>query len=175
MRCDEKRGLLRANENLERKRAHHVKDDAGVLAFHCGRNLIVANLHPAESYPYYKVGSEFGGTYELVLDTDAVEFGGYGRLEKETTASTEHGACDWLGAGVCLYLPSRSAQVYALVEEWDVPESDEWGVHYDNDFGYGHDDYDTGGGETTPCGSERERALDSRVAKPSSRCTKARS
>ena len=46
----------------------------------------------------------------------------------------------------CLYLPSRSAQ-YALVEEWDVPEPDEWGVHYDNDFGYGNDDYDTGGGE----------------------------
>ena len=146
MRCDERRGLLRANENLERKSAHHVKDDTGVLAFHCGRNLIVANLHPTESYPYYKVGSEFGGTYELVLDTDAVEFGGYGRLDKETAASTESGACDWLGAGVCLYLPSRSAQVYALVEEWDVPESDEWGVHYDNDFGYGHDDYDTGGG-----------------------------
>jgi hypothetical protein len=36
--------------------------------------------------------------------------------------------------------------VYALVEEWDVPEPDEWGVHYDNDFGYGNDDYDTGGG-----------------------------
>ena len=123
-----------------------MKDDTGVLAFHCGRNLIVANLHPTESYPYYKVGSEFGGTYELVLDTDAVEFGGYGRLDKETAASTESGACDWLGAGVCLYLPSRSAQVYALVEEWDVPEPDEWGVHYDNDFGYGNDDYDTGGG-----------------------------
>ena len=146
MRCDERRGLLRANENVERKSAHHVKDDTGVLAFHCGRNLIVANLHPTESYPYYKVGSEFGGTYELVLDTDAVEFGGYGRLDKETAASTESGACDWLGAGVCLYLPSRSAQVYALVEEWDVPEPDEWGVHYDNDFGYGNDDYDTGGG-----------------------------
>ena len=146
MRCDAAHGLLRANENLERKHAHHARDDAGVLAFHCGRCLIVANLHPNESYPYYKVGSEFGGVYELVLDTDATEYGGYGRVAKETTAATEGGACDWLGTGVCLYLPSRSAQVYALVEEWDVPEPDEWSVHYDNDFGYGNDDYDTGGG-----------------------------
>ena len=146
MQCDARHGLLRANERLERKTAHHVRDDAGVLAFHCGKNLVVCNLHPHESYPYYKVGSEFGGTYELVLDTDATAYGGYGRLGKDTRASTENGACDWQSAGVCLYLPSRSAQVYALVEEWDVPEPDAWGVHYDNDYGYGNDDYDTGGG-----------------------------
>ena len=146
MRCDQTHGLLRSNERLERKTAHHVKDDASVLAFHCGTNLIVCNLHPHESYPYYKIGSEFGGTYELVLDTDAIEYGGYGRLDKDTRSSTENGACDWQSAGVCLYLPSRSAQVYSLVEQWDVPEPDAWGVHYDNDYGYGSDDYDTGGG-----------------------------
>jgi hypothetical protein len=67
-------------------------------------------------------------------------------LQTDTRASTENGACDWQSAGVCLYLPSRSAQVYALVEQWDVPEPDAWGVHYDNDYGYGSDDYDTGGG-----------------------------
>ena len=36
--------------------------------------------------------------------------------------------------------------MYALVDEWDVPE-DEWGTHHGADFGsYGDDEYDTGGG-----------------------------
>ena len=55
--------------------------------------------------------------------------------------------CDWQGTGVCLYVPSRSAQVYALVDEWEMPV-DEWGVHHDADFGYDVDDWEhyTGGG-----------------------------
>ena len=152
MKTDTAYGLLVANINEEVKHAHHIKDDAGVLAFHCGNNLIVANLHPHESYPYYKVGSAFGGRYKLVLDTDSTEFGGYGRLDKATTAETEGGACDWQATGVCLYLPSRSAQIYTLDEEWNVPD-DLYSVHHDNDFGYGYDEeLDTGGGATTPCG-----------------------
>jgi 1,4-alpha-glucan branching enzyme len=146
MKTDTAYGLLVANINEEVKHAHHIKDDAGVLAFHCGNNLIVANLHPHESYPYYKVGSAFGGRYKLVLDTDSTEFGGYGRLDKATTAETEGGACDWQATGVCLYLPSRSAQIYTLDEEWNVPD-DLYSVHHDNDFGYGYDEeLDTGGG-----------------------------
>ena len=50
---------------------------------------------------------------------------------------------------MCLYLPSRSAQIYRLADEWDVPEVDEYVYHNDNDLGYagGYDDeYDTGGG-----------------------------
>jgi 1,4-alpha-glucan branching enzyme len=146
LKCDASHGLLVANKNEERKRVHHIKDDTGVLAFHCGTNLIVCNLHPHESYPYYKVGSEFGGKYKLVLDTDATEFGGHGRLAANQSASTENGACDWQGTGVCLYLPSRSAQVYALIDTWDVPD-ELYSTHTDNDFGYGSDGGDdTGGG-----------------------------
>ena len=81
-----------------------------------------------------------------MLDTDATEFGGHGRLAANQSASTENGACDWQGTGVCLYLPSRSAQVYALIDTWDVPD-ELYSTHTDNDFGYGSDGGDdTGGG-----------------------------
>ena len=86
----------------------------------------------------------------MVLDTDAKQFGGWGRIDPEVTKpETEGGPCDWQGTGVCLYLPSRSAQIYRLADEWDVPEVDEYVYHNDNDLGYagGYDDeYDTGGG-----------------------------
>ena len=145
MRADETLGLLASNR-VEHKHPHHVQDDTGVLAFHCGGALVVANLHPHESYPAYRVGSAVAGRFRLELDTDAAEFGGWGRLDPDTEVVTEGGSCDWQGTGVTLYLPSRSAQVYALVDEWDVPE-DEWGTHQDADFGsYGDDEYDTGGG-----------------------------
>ena len=145
MRADETLGLLASNR-VEHKHPHHVQDDTGVLAFHCGGALVVANLHPHESYPAYRVGSAVAGRFRLELDTDAAEFGGWGRLDPDTEVVTEGGSCDWQGTGVTLYLPSRSAQVYALVDEWDVPE-DEWGTHHDADFGsYGDDEYDTGGG-----------------------------
>ena len=145
MRADETLGLLASNR-VEHKHPHHVQDDTGVLAFHCGGALVVANLHPHESYPAYRVGSAVAGRFRLALDTDAAEFGGWGRLDPDTEVVTEGGSCDWQGTGVTLYLPSRSAQVYALVDEWDVPE-DEWGTHQDADFGsYGDDEYDTGGG-----------------------------
>jgi 1,4-alpha-glucan branching enzyme len=147
MKCDEENGLMIANRNGAMPHVFHCKDDSGVLAFHCGSNLVVANVHPHESYPYYKVGSAHAGRYRLVLDTDAKKYGGWGRIDENAEPCTEGGMCDWQGTGVCLYVPSRSAQVYALVDEWEMPV-DEWGVHHDADFGYDVDDWehDTGGG-----------------------------
>ena len=153
MRADETLGLLASNR-VEHKHPHHVQDDTGVLAFHCGGALVVANLHPHESYPAYRVGSAVAGRFRLELDTDAAEFGGWGRLDPDTEVVTEGGSCDWQGTGVTLYLPSRSAQVYALVDEWDVPEMS---GTIKTPFRIVRDDeYDTGGGETMPCGSEEE-------------------
>ena len=60
-----------------------------MLAFHCGGALVVANLHPHESYPAYRVGSAVAGRFRLALDTDAAEFGGWGRLDPDTEVVTE--------------------------------------------------------------------------------------
>ena len=148
MHTDRAHGLLRSNRNEERKRVHHVRDDTGVLAFHCGDGvLVVANLHPTESYPAYEIGSAAAGRYKLVLDTDASAFGGWGRLDPATEVDTGGGSLDFQGTRVRLYLPSRSAQVYALVDEWELPEEEQYAVHTDGDFGGWVDDgYDTGGG-----------------------------
>ena len=149
MKCDEEHGLLIANSYGAMPYAHHCKDDSGVLAVHVGDCLVVANLHPHESYPYYRVGSAVAGKYELVLDTDATEFGGWGRLAPGSEASTEGGSCDWQGTGVCLYLPSRSAQVYRLKDQWDLPPEAEYSqhYHYDDDWGSAEDDGTGGGGD----------------------------
>ena len=64
MRADETLGLLASNR-VEHKHPHHVQDDTGVLAFHCGGALVVANLHPHESHPAYRVGSAVAGRFRL--------------------------------------------------------------------------------------------------------------
>ena len=66
------------------------------------------------------MGSANAGTYNLVLDTDAKEFGGWGRIDPALAPLTEGGSCDWQGTGVCLYLPSRSAQVYKLTDQREI-------------------------------------------------------
>ena len=82
-----------------------------------------------------------------MLDTDARAFGGWGRLDPATEVDTGGGSLDFQGTRVRLYLPSRSAQVYALVDEWELPEEEQYAVHTDGDFGGWVDDgYDTGGG-----------------------------
>ena len=148
MSCDENHGLLGSSREGTPPHVFHCKDDSGVLAFHVGNNLVVANLHPHESYPYYKVGSANAGTYNLVLDTDAKEFGGWGRIDPTIMPSTEGGPCDWQGTGVCLYLPSRSAQVYKLTDQRELPPEEEYSTTWDrpDDDYFMDEEEDTGGG-----------------------------
>lgn len=87
------------------KRAEHCDDH--VLGFERAGLLFLFNFHPARSYTDYAVETT-PGTYRLVLDSDALCFGGHGRVapgqEYFTRPEPNRHA-------VTVYLPARTALV----------------------------------------------------------------
>ncbi|KAF1810098.1 1,4-alpha-glucan-branching enzyme [Eremomyces bilateralis CBS 781.70] len=85
-----------------------------VIVFERAGLLWIFNFHPSSSFADYRVGVETPGTYRVILNSDAKEFGGHGRVEEGTrfftTAFTWNGRKNFLQA----YIPSRSAVVLAL-------------------------------------------------------------
>ena len=92
------------------------KDDDQILAFMRGDLIFVFNWNPSKSFSDYGFLAP-AGEYEVVLDSDSPEFGGYGLVDD----SVRHFTIDdplysptgkgWLK----LYLPARSAQVLRRV------------------------------------------------------------
>jgi len=91
-------------------------DGDQVLAFGRGDLVFVFNFNPTRSF------SDYGflvpkGSYKTVLDSDSIEFGGYGRVDDNVEHFT---LMDPLYKKVCkewlkLYLPARSAMVLKKV------------------------------------------------------------
>ncbi|KAI9189067.1 alpha-1,4-glucan branching enzyme [Blastocladiella emersonii ATCC 22665] len=80
--------------------------------------LFVFNWHPTQSYTGYRIGVNRPGTYRVVLDSDAREFGGFARVDP-TVDHIASADAPWnnRAASVQLYLPSRSATVFARVAD----------------------------------------------------------
>lgn len=82
-----------------------------VIAFERAGLLFVFNWHANTSFTDYRIGVDIPGKYKVLLDSDANELGGHGRVHH----STEYFTTDmqWNGRRnfVQLYLPSRSAIV----------------------------------------------------------------
>ncbi|RMJ27439.1 branching enzyme [Aspergillus sp. HF37] len=87
-----------------------------VLVFERAGLLWIFNFHSTNSFTDYRVGVDRPGTYRIVLDSDDLEFGGFGRNQKETRFFTSN--LPWNERGNCLqvYIPTRAALVLALEE-----------------------------------------------------------
>ncbi|KAL8172169.1 hypothetical protein V2J09_023973 [Rumex salicifolius] len=57
-----------------------TNDEDKVLVFERGDLVFVFNFHPENAYEGYKVGCDLPGKYRVALDSDALEFGGRGRV-----------------------------------------------------------------------------------------------
>lgn len=76
-------------------------------------NIVFAfNFHPTNSYNGYFIPVPQAGEYEVILTTDAPEFGGQGRVSTSTIYSTkvQDGK-----VGFQVYIPSRTAIVFRKV------------------------------------------------------------
>lgn len=78
-----------------------------VVAFFRKELLFCFNLHPITSYDHYFIDAD-KGRYRMVLDSDAPHYGGHGRLVPDQCHVTLSRSD---GAGLSLYLPSRTAIV----------------------------------------------------------------
>lgn len=56
-------------------------EDDKVVAFERAGVLFVFNFHPVQSFADYRVGIEEAGEYQIILNSDNTEFGGFGRID----------------------------------------------------------------------------------------------
>ncbi|XP_069641490.1 1,4-alpha-glucan-branching enzyme isoform X4 [Haliaeetus albicilla] len=60
-----------------------------VIAFERAGLIFIFNFHPYQSYVDYRVGIETPGKYQILLDSDAAEYGGHQRLDHSTEYFSE--------------------------------------------------------------------------------------
>ena len=77
-----------------------------VMVYERGGVVFLFNLHPEASYPDFEVRNLVAGDYRVALDSDALRFGGFGRVEEGRvyTAAPCQAKC-----GFAIYLPARTA------------------------------------------------------------------
>eukprot|EP00179_Madagascaria_erythrocladioides_P015175 CAMPEP_0198364708 /NCGR_PEP_ID=MMETSP1450-20131203/153802_1 /TAXON_ID=753684 ORGANISM="Madagascaria erythrocladiodes, Strain CCMP3234" /NCGR_SAMPLE_ID=MMETSP1450 /ASSEMBLY_ACC=CAM_ASM_001115 /LENGTH=749 /DNA_ID=CAMNT_0044072147 /DNA_START=58 /DNA_END=2307 /DNA_ORIENTATION=+ len=104
-----------------RDRTHQyvVLSDIGdkVIAFEKGERLLfVFNMHPTQSYTDYRIGTMWAGKYKIVLDSDAGNVDGQGRVHWDVIHQSTPD--EWMGRPNYLqfYLPARTCQVYHCFE-----------------------------------------------------------
>ena len=92
------------------------KDDDQILAFKRGDLIFVFNFSPNKSFPDYGFLAP-EGEYEIILDSDAPEFGGRGNIDSSIHHfTTEDNLYKPTGKGwLRMYLPARTAQVLRKV------------------------------------------------------------
>lgn len=86
-------------------------DQDKVVVFERGGLLWIFNFHPTNSYTDYRVGVEQGGTYRIVINTDAEAFGGFGRVAEDTRFFTTDFPWNGRKNFVQVYVPTRTAIV----------------------------------------------------------------
>jgi len=85
-----------------------------VIVFERAGLLWVFNFHASNSYTDYRLGVEVPGTYRVVINSDAAEFGGHSRIDDSTRYFTSDLPWNNRKNFVQVYLPSRTAMVLAL-------------------------------------------------------------
>ena len=94
------------------------KDDDQVLAFRRGDLIFVFNWSPSQSFSDYGFLAP-AGEYEVILDSDAQKFGGFGFIDDSVRHFTQPDPLyspsgkGWLK----MYLPARTAQVLRMVRK----------------------------------------------------------
>lgn len=82
-----------------------------VIVFERAGLLWIFNFHPTKSFADFRVGVEISGTYRIVLDTDDLRFGGFGRNDSATRFFTTPFEWNKRKNFTQVYIPSRTAIV----------------------------------------------------------------
>jgi len=86
-------------------------DGDKILAFERNNLIFIFNLHPSISFPDYGIEVE-NGDYKLVMNSDAVSFGGHGRVEDDQIYHSRRVMENRKPRNMLkVYIPSRTALV----------------------------------------------------------------
>ncbi|KAK2167165.1 hypothetical protein NP493_1287g02024 [Ridgeia piscesae] len=87
-----------------------------VISFERAGLLWLFNFHHCQSFTDYRIGMEIPGTYKIVLDSDAEEFGGFKRLDHSIEFKTVAEPWDNRANYLMVYLPCRTAFILGKVD-----------------------------------------------------------
>lgn len=85
----------------------YIQQDDMVVSYVRGDNVCIYNFSPAMSHVGYGVPAP-AGSYKLLLDSDAAQYGGFDRVDAEVMYETHAGLLP-------VYLPTRTALVFQRV------------------------------------------------------------
>ncbi len=93
-------------------------DTDQVLVFMRSGLVFAFNFHPSRSYPDYVVPTP-PGMYRIVLTTDDVQYGGFGRVDRSLFYESRLEGKEGESSSLKLYLPSRTGSVLKKVNRRD--------------------------------------------------------
>ncbi len=91
-------------------------EDNKLITFERGEFYWIFNFHPTKSFPDYRVGVTHPGKYEIMLDTDAAEYGGHSRMQAGVSFFTEPKAWDDRPNSMLVRAPPSRLDHLALCE-----------------------------------------------------------
>jgi len=91
-------------------------EDDKLISFERGKLFWVFNFHPTKSFADYSFGISRPGKYKIVLDSDATQFGGFGRITSHADYFTVPEGCHGFPQKLRLYVPCRAVLVLAVDE-----------------------------------------------------------
>lgn len=115
-KTEEKYGWLAAHPGYVSWK--HQEDK--VLVFERGDVVFVFNFHTNKSYTDYKIGVHFPGEYKIILDTDAKEFHGHGRINHSVIHKTTGEGFANRENSLFVYIPCRTAILLTRVDNKGV-------------------------------------------------------
>jgi len=89
----------------------NVDEANNVLIFERGGLVFIFNFNPSASIPDYRFGVPEAGEYSIVLDSDASDLGGHGRVDDSIALSSQEVPAHDQAQSVQVYIPSRTALV----------------------------------------------------------------
>jgi 1,4-alpha-glucan branching enzyme len=111
-------GLL-SDELIEQLALH---EDTHQLVYRRGPLVFAVNLHATESIPELRIPITEEQDYRLVLTTDSPRFAGFGRCDETANYMWQDVPMYGRKQSLQIYLPSRSAMVFAPERLWGVLE-----------------------------------------------------
>ncbi|MBN3519843.1 alpha amylase C-terminal domain-containing protein [Algoriphagus lutimaris] len=83
----------------------HLDPNKKILAYERAGLVFVFSFHPTESFSGFAIQVPWPGSYQMILNSDEEEFGGFERLDASTTFLTNE------NQGLLLYIPNRTMMV----------------------------------------------------------------
>ncbi|MDP3444122.1 MAG: alpha amylase C-terminal domain-containing protein, partial [Ignavibacteria bacterium] len=95
----------------------HLDPDKKIIAYERGNLIFVFSFHPTESFFGFPIKVPQAGTYQIILDSDETQYGGFARLDKTVDYPTDKEQC------VLLYVPNRTVLVMGKKKYINKPQS----------------------------------------------------